>query len=170
MEAVHADVPKAAQGPSVKRRHERLGGIFDEDQTASLGEGPEDVDRAGNSGIVDRQYGAGPRSNGRLDRVGIDVEGIGQDVDEDGRGAPERDRIGARHKCEGRHDHLVAGTEFQNQRRELEPRSGRGGKMDEREASLGRDQRFAPACKGPVRTEIALRKRLTKVVELVPCK
>ena len=78
-------MPDAPEGTTAVVRHQTLGGVLDDDQSVPLRDVHDRVHLARDPGVVDRDDGLRARSDRRLDQPLIDVEGIGSDVDEDGR-------------------------------------------------------------------------------------
>jgi hypothetical protein len=76
-------------------------------------------------GEVHRHDRLGPRRDCCRSRGDIDVEGVGADVNNDGRRAEIPDHLGCRGEGPGGHDHLVARADPQGFERQME--SGRGG-------------------------------------------
>jgi hypothetical protein len=68
---------------------------------------------------VDDEEGAGARANGALDGGGIEIEGEGVDVGEDGRSADVEDGVGDGDKGERGDDDLVAFTDAEDEQGQM---------------------------------------------------
>ena len=167
MEGQGGEVAEPAQRPVAVAGEDGVGGVLDHEQVVAPGDLEDRVHVAAHAGVVDRHDRPGPGRDGRLDHRLVDVQRVGPDVHEDGRGAPEDEGVGRRHEGEGRHDDLVAGPDPAEDGRHLESR--RAGMGEERLATA--DPLLEPAGAAlrerAVAGKMAVRVGLLDVTELV---
>lgn len=119
-EAVAAEGPHGSGLPALPGGPEALGTVFDDLQAMLGRHGLEAIHVAGAAEEVHRNDRLGAGRDGRLDQIGIDVEGAFLDVHEDRRGAHVADRLGGGKEGEGRGDHFVTGTDPQGPKGDVE--------------------------------------------------
>ncbi len=119
-EAEDAHVAEAAGATAVVGRAPRLAGVLDHGEAVRLGDLAYGVGVGGEAEEVDRHDRFGARRDRRLDRVGVDAERVGTDVDEHGLGSGLSDRLGRRVEGERYGDDLVAGADAQRAERDRE--------------------------------------------------
>ena len=101
-------VAVGAHDAALAARAERLGGVLDDRDAVPRGDGVELLDPARQAEDVHRHDGPGARGDRRLDGRGIEVEGRGVDVREDGLRPLVERAVGRRDERERARDHLVA--------------------------------------------------------------
>lgn len=91
---------------------EALGGVFDDRDVAMAGgDGVDGVHVGGLAVEADREDGLGAVGDLGFDEGGVDVAGVGFDVDEDRLGAEQDDDFGGGDECERGGDDFVAGAD-----------------------------------------------------------
>jgi len=113
-EVVPAGSRPVARGP------ERLAAVLDEEETVLRCDLEQGLDVRALPVEADRDDAARLLRQHLLDLPGVDVVSQRLDVDEDRRGASERDHLGCRDEGEGRRDDLVPGTHPVRHQREQE--------------------------------------------------
>ena len=124
MEAQAAGGAEPAAGAAAVAGAERAGGVLDQRQVGQL------LEARGPAEQVHRHDRLRPRRD--LDLRGVDVVRRRVDVDEDGRGAGERNDVRGRGKRVGGDDHLVARPDPEREHGEVE----RGGARRDRDGVL----------------------------------
>ena len=107
-EAEGAREPVCSRAPVAERSAERLGGVLDDGN--SLGQA---VDRHGPAEEVDGNDGLRARSDPSCHVLRFEVQGLGVDIREDGRGTHPCDRFRRREEREGRAYHLVPAADLE---------------------------------------------------------
>ena len=129
VEAERADVPDRAQLAAFVAAADPLAGVFDDDEIAALGDRHDRVHVACGAPHMNGHDGARARSDGGLDRLRIDRDGL-VDIDD------QRDRADREHRSRGRHigvgrdDHFVAGAEADGGHRRGERVASAGGERE----------------------------------------
>ena len=113
-----------------------LAGVLDDGQAVPVGDGRDRVHVGRQAEQVDRADRAGPRRDRRLDPRGVDVVGVGLDVDEDGRRPGGQDRADGRVERVADGDDLVARPEAEA----LEDAHQRDGAVADRDRVLRADE------------------------------
>jgi hypothetical protein len=99
-----------------------LRGVLDDRNRAAHVEQSRHV--AGVAGVVNRHHRARPAAERGLDLLEIDVA-VRVHVDERQLGASQGEGVGRRHERERRHDHRVAGSDAEEERRHLQRMAAR---------------------------------------------
>ena len=107
-EAEHRGAAEPAHRSAAVRRPVCFGGILDEQDAGLIGDGREAVQVGRLAAVVDGHDGLGGGRDPAGHVGGVEVEGVGLYVGEDGRGAHVQHRGRGRDEGHGRHDHLVA--------------------------------------------------------------
>jgi len=129
VEAEDADAAEGADLAAFVGTAEAFAGVFDEGDFVAGGDGGDFVHADGVAEGFDGEDGFGFGGDGGFDFVGIEVEGLGVDVDEDGSGADHLDDVGGGDEGEGGGDDLVAGADVQGEEAAVEA-GGAGGDGD----------------------------------------
>ena len=107
------EAAKIAEGSgeaAVVARADGLRGVFHDKKIFGFGDGEDGSEIGGKPEEMDGHDGFGVCGDGGFDIFGIEIEGDGIDVDEDGLGAELEDGAGGGNEAEGSGDDLVAGT------------------------------------------------------------
>ena len=111
-EAGAAEGAEVAASVALVGGAEALGGIFDDGDVAMAGgDGVDGVHVGGLAVEADRQDGLGAVGDPGFDQGGVDVAGVGFDIDEDRFGAEQDDDFGGGDKGEGSGDDFIAGAD-----------------------------------------------------------
>ncbi len=103
--------PKAPIRRSPPGAADGVGGVFDDPQTAALGQSVERVHVDRQAREMHRHDRPGARGEGRFDLLQVEVAGGELDIDEDRPGAGAHDHVGGGGEGHRRHDHLVPGPD-----------------------------------------------------------
>ncbi len=122
MKAERRNAAEGAGAPAMARRADRLGGVLDQRQPAAVGDRLKALPLAGRTVEIDAEDRLGLRPDRRLDRVGIEAPGVGQDVDQHRLGADIDDRRDRGDPGDVRRDDFVAGADPQRGEREMQRR------------------------------------------------
>ena len=119
MEGEAAELAEAAAGHSSPARAERAGGVLDEvDVRRHRVLELLPVERTAEE--VHREHGVRSRRDRVVHAAGVEVHGLGVDVDEHGARTRERDHVGGRRERIGRHEHLVSLADPEREHGEME--------------------------------------------------
>ena len=107
-EAEAGDGPQHARSATLVLRADRLAGVFNDLQFVLLGNSPDGIHLTALSKQMNWHDGAGPRCNRFFDRLRIEIECLGIDIDEDRRRTRAADRAGGCEKRERCRDDFVS--------------------------------------------------------------
>ena len=111
--------------------------VLDHGQAADAGQRGDDIELHRMAGVVDGKDRPGPGRDRRRNPLGIDVQGIRLDVDQDGPGSDVLDHVDRGAKRHRGRDDLVARADPERRERGVEP----GGARVQRQGALGPHER-----------------------------
>ena len=118
--------PKLPSGRPAVRAEQAVGVVLDHREAMPAGDRQDRVHLAADAGVVHGHDRPGARRDGRSQQALVEVERVRADVGEDRPGAAQDERVRRGDEGEGRHDHLVAGPEVEEERGHLEGRRAGG--------------------------------------------
>ena len=166
MKAETAEIPDRPERPAAEGGADPVRRVLDQAEPAGTGEPAEPVHVARDATVVHGDDRPGALGQGCLDRVGVDVQRVGRDVDEDRARAGAHEGVRRRHVGEGRHNDLVCGPQVAEECGHLEGGGARGREEDVLQPEPLREEPAAVVGEAPVAGRVAARDGVGDVLEL----